>query len=73
LKYLSVFDGNKITVNKQTRRSDNNEVKITTLKNSSSYRTIQMEEELVREFKKFKLSTKRLKQQLIHIWILPKK
>ncbi|WP_245602210.1 tyrosine-type recombinase/integrase [Peribacillus kribbensis] len=51
----SDIDGNKISVNKQTRRTDNNEVKITTLKNSSSYRTIQMEEELVHELRKFKL------------------
>lgn len=51
----SDIDGNKVTVDKQTRRNENNKVIITTLKNSSSYRTIKMEEELIRELKKFKL------------------
>lgn len=35
----SDIDGDKITINKQTSRDDNNKVKLTTLKNSSSYRT----------------------------------
>jgi integrase len=51
----SDIEDNKITVERQTRRNDNNEVKITTLKNTSSYRTIGLNEELIRELKKFKL------------------
>lgn len=51
----SDINGNKVTVDKQTRRNDNNVVKITTLKNSSSYRTIKIDEQLLHELKKFKL------------------
>lgn len=54
LKWSDIED-NKLTVERQTRRNDNNEIKITTLKNSSSYRTIGLNDELLRELKKFKL------------------
>ena len=46
---------NKIRIERQTRRNDKNEVIISTLKNPSSYRTIGLNEDLVRELKKFKL------------------
>ncbi|ERN52259.1 hypothetical protein A33I_17280 [Alkalihalophilus marmarensis DSM 21297] len=49
------IEGNKLIVDKQTSRGNNNKVIITFLKNSSSYREIQLNEELVRELKKFKL------------------
>ncbi|WP_420887476.1 tyrosine-type recombinase/integrase [Brevibacillus formosus] len=39
---------------RQTSRDDNNNVKLTTLKNSSSYRTIGLEDDLLKELKKFK-------------------
>jgi integrase len=45
----------KLTVERQTRRNDNNEIQLTTLKNTSSYRTIGLNEELLRELKKFKV------------------
>lgn len=51
----SDVNGNKMTIERQTRRNDNNKVVLTTLKNSSSYRTIGLEDELVRRLKKFKL------------------
>jgi len=50
----SDFNGDKITVDKQVRRDNNNNLEITTLKNSSSYRTIKIEKEVVLELKKFK-------------------
>lgn len=54
LKWTDIKEG-KLTVERQTRRNDINELKITTLKNTSSYRTIGLNEELLREMKKFKL------------------
>ncbi|WLR41329.1 site-specific integrase [Bacillus carboniphilus] len=51
----SDINGNKLTVERQTSRDDHNNVKITTLKNSSSYRTIGLNDELLHELKKFKL------------------
>lgn len=45
----------KLTVERQTRRNDNNEIQFTTLKNTSSYRTIGLNEELLRELKRFKI------------------
>lgn len=52
----SDLDGNKLTVERQTSRNNiNNELKITTLKNTSSYRTIALNDEVLRELKKFKL------------------
>lgn len=54
LKWTDV-NGDKLTVERQTSRGNNNELKITTLKNTSSYRTIGLNEDLVRELKKFKL------------------
>lgn len=45
---------NQLTVERQTSRDDNNKLKLTTLKNTSSYRTIGLEDELVKELKKFK-------------------
>jgi len=54
LKWTDI-EGNKLTVDKQTNRNNNNGLKLTTLKNTSSYRTIGLNEEVVRELKKFKL------------------
>ena len=48
------IQGNMVDINKQTSRDDNNKVILTTLKNDCSYRTIQIEEEVLRELKKFK-------------------
>lgn len=51
----SDIDGDKVKIDKQTSRDDNNNLKITTLKNSSSYRTIKLDDDVVRELKKFKI------------------
>ncbi len=48
------INGNQLTVERQTSRDDNNNVKLTTLKNTSSYRTIGLEDDLLKELKKFK-------------------
>ncbi|WP_267930293.1 tyrosine-type recombinase/integrase [Cytobacillus spongiae] len=56
----SDIDGDKITIDKQTSRDDNNKVKLTTLKNSSSYRTIKIEDEVLRELKKYKMKQNEL-------------
>ncbi|MEC0271895.1 tyrosine-type recombinase/integrase [Peribacillus frigoritolerans] len=56
----SDIEDNKITIERQTRRSENNELLLTTLKNTSSYRTIGLQDELVRELKKFKLKQNEL-------------
>jgi len=49
------LEGKRLTIERQTRRNDSNEMMLTTLKNSSSYRTIGLNDELLRELKKFKL------------------
>ncbi len=54
LTWADIEDG-KLTVDKQTRRNNNNKLELTTLKNTSSYRSIGLNEEVVRELKKFKL------------------
>lgn len=56
----SDIEGNKLRVERQTRRKSNNEIVITTLKNSSSYRTIGLNDDLVKELKKFKLKQNEL-------------
>jgi integrase len=48
------IQGNMIDINKQTSRDDNNKVILTTLKNDSSYRQISIDEDVIRELKKFK-------------------
>ncbi|WP_347342894.1 site-specific integrase [Priestia flexa] len=48
------IEGNMVDINKQTSRDDNNKVILTTLKNDCSYRTIQIEDEILRELKRFK-------------------
>ncbi|MBT2693158.1 site-specific integrase [Bacillus sp. ISL-55] len=48
------IEGNMVDINRQTSRDDNNKVILTTLKNDSSYRMIQIEDEVLRELKKFK-------------------
>ena len=48
------FEGKMIDINKQTSRDDNNKVILTTLKNDSSYRQISIDEDVIRELKKFK-------------------
>ena len=54
LRWTDITD-NKVTIERQTRRNENNKVILSTLKNSSSYRTIALNDDLVRELKKFKL------------------
>ncbi|QNK89057.1 site-specific integrase [Sporosarcina sp. resist] len=54
LKWTDIEDG-KLTVERQTKRDKNNGLKLTTLKNTASYRTIGLNEDLSRELKKFKL------------------
>ncbi|MDN4609167.1 tyrosine-type recombinase/integrase [Sporosarcina highlanderae] len=54
LKWTDIKDG-KVTVERQTSRNNNNGLKLTTLKNTSSYRTIGLNEDLLHELKKFKL------------------
>ncbi|MCM3725036.1 tyrosine-type recombinase/integrase [Neobacillus cucumis] len=54
------IDGDKITIDKQTSRNYNNKVKLITLKNSASYRTIKIDQDLLRELKKFKLKQNEL-------------
>ncbi|MFI8708806.1 tyrosine-type recombinase/integrase [Bacillus sp. NPDC077411] len=54
------INGDKITIDKQTSRDDNNKVKLTTLKNPSSYRTMKIDPGLVRKLKKFKLKQNEL-------------
>lgn len=49
------INGDKLTVERQTSRDDNNNLVLTSLKNSSSYRTIKMDQNLVDELKKFKV------------------
>lgn len=56
----SDIDGDKVTIDKQTRRDNNNNVILTTLKNASSYRSIKIDQDLVRELKKFKLKQNEL-------------
>src|SRR5690606_4276985 len=51
----SDINGNQLTVERQTSRNDNNNLKLTSLKNSSSYRTIGLEEEVLKTLKKFKM------------------
>lgn len=45
------IDGDKVTIDKQTSRDDNNNLKLTTLKNATSYRTIKIDQDLLRELK----------------------
>lgn len=59
------IEGNKLKVEQQTSRDDNNNVKLTTLKNSSSYRTIGLNElqfdghdKLLKALKKIQAETK---------------
>ncbi|MCY9511355.1 site-specific integrase [Paenibacillus larvae] len=59
LKWTDI-EGNKLTVERQTSRDDNNYLKTTTLKNSSSYRTISLNDDLLRELKKFKIKQNEL-------------
>ncbi|OZU88678.1 recombinase XerC [Virgibacillus indicus] len=51
----SDINGNRLTVERQTSRDDNNNLQLTTLKNTSSYRTIKLEEDILNELKKFKI------------------
>jgi len=54
LKWTDI-NKDKLTVERQTSRGNNNQLKITTLKNTSSYRTIGLNKDLINELKKFKL------------------
>lgn len=51
----SDIEDNKITIERQVRRDNNNKLTLTTLKNTSSYRTIGIGTALLKELKKFKL------------------
>ncbi|WP_254664322.1 site-specific integrase [Lysinibacillus fusiformis] len=51
----SDIEGNKVNVERQVRRDNNNKVTLTTLKNTSSYRTIRINDAVLKELKKFKL------------------
>ncbi len=51
---------NQLTVERQTSRDDNNDLELTTLKNTSSYRSIGIEEDLLKELKKFKVKQNEL-------------
>lgn len=59
LRWTDIND-NKVTIDKQTSRDNNNNLVITTLKNSSSYRTIAIGDELLKELKKFKIKQNEL-------------
>lgn len=48
------ISGNQLTVERQTSRDDNNNLRLTTLKNTSSYRTLRLDDDLLKELKKFK-------------------
>lgn len=47
--------GNQLNVERQTSRDDNNKLQLTTLKNTSSYRTIRLDDDVLKELKKFKV------------------
>lgn len=49
------IDGDMLDVDRQTSRDNNNRLKLSTLKNTSSYRRIKLNDELIRELKKFKI------------------
>lgn len=49
------LEENALNVDKQITRDNNNHSKITTLKNSSSYRRIRLNDDLIKELKKFKI------------------
>lgn len=51
----SDLNEDKITVERQTSRNNNNELKLTTLKNTSSYRTIRLEKDIVSSLLNFKI------------------
>lgn len=51
----SDIEGNKVNVERQVRRDNNNKITLTTLKNTSSYRTIGINDAVLKELKKFKL------------------
>lgn len=54
------IDGNKIKVERQTSRDNNNKLTLTSLKNTSSYRTIALESNLMKALKKFKATQNEL-------------
>lgn len=54
------LDGDLLTIERQTSRDDNNNLKLTTLKNSSSYRTIKIDENILNELKRFKIVQKEM-------------
>ncbi|BBI32331.1 site-specific integrase [Cohnella abietis] len=56
----SDINGNQLNVERQTSRDNNNKLILTTLKNTSSYRTIGMNEDLLRELKRFKVKQNEL-------------
>jgi integrase len=55
--------GDKITIERQTSRDNNNNLKLTTLKNTSSYRTIRLDEDVVNALKEFKVIQEKFIQE----------
>lgn len=55
VRWTDINNG-KLTVERQTSRNKKNEVELTSLKNSSSYRTIKLSDELLAELKGFKVT-----------------
>lgn len=51
----SDLENDRITVERQISRDNNNNLKISSLKNTSSYRTIKIDDDLIKELKKFKI------------------
>ncbi|MEK4924150.1 site-specific integrase [Cytobacillus sp. FSL R5-0569] len=54
------LEGNKLKIERQIRRDNNNKIQVSTLKNSASYRMIGLEEDLLKELRKFKLTQNEL-------------
>lgn len=54
----SDIEGDKLHVNKQIRRNNNNRPEVTTLKNRSSYRTIKLDQDLLDKLSSFKVTQK---------------
>lgn len=48
------IQGNQLTVDRQTSRDDNNNLRLTSLKTTASYRTIKLEDDLLQDLRMFK-------------------
>lgn len=56
----SDIEGNQLKVERQTSRDDNNNLELTSLKNTSSYRTIGLNDSILKELRKFKVKQNEL-------------